>query len=135
MTMAVARIVNTTPTAVAAGENIPFTSNQFTDTFIQHTSEGIKIKLPGVYKLTANFDATNSDAGMATVYLQENGVKVAGAAASANVAAGETTNLGFSALLNVKANCCNSEYATITFVNQNAITYNVANVIIERICG
>lgn len=132
--MIVAKFTNTTPTVVAADANVLFTSNSFSTDALQYTSDGIKFRVPGVYYIAANFTVTTDTAGTATVNLQENGVDVAGAIATATVGADDVVNLDFSTVINVKSDCCSNEYATISFINTNEMTYNVANVIIKRLC-
>lgn len=132
-TKTVARLVNTTPTAVAVGANITFNNNTISTNAIQYSNGQIFIKRPGLYKISANFTATSAAVGTAVVNMQENGANMPGASASETVAAAGLVNLAFTTITCVKPDCCSDDFATITFNNVNAMTYNVANVIIEKI--
>ena len=87
---------------------------------------------PGLYRISANFTVTSAAGGTAEVNMKENGASLPGASASATVTAAELVNLGFTTVTCVKSSS-NTGYATLTFNNTNAMTYNVANVIIEKI--
>ena len=128
----VARLTNTTPTAVAVGNNILFTNNNISTDCIQYSNGNILLTKPGLYRISANFTVTSAAGGTAEVNMKENGVNLPGASASATVTAAELVNLGFTTITCVKSSS-NTGYATITFNNTNAMTYNVANVIIEKI--
>lgn len=128
----VARLTNVTPTAVAVGNNILFTTNNISTNCIQYSNGEILLTKPGLYRVSANFTVTSAAGGTAEVNMKENGVNLPGASASATVAAAELVNLAFTTVTCVKSSS-GAGYATLTFNNTNAMTYNVANVVIEKI--
>lgn len=134
-TKTIGRFVNTTPTAVGVNSNILFNNNTISTNCIAYTSNGIELRAPGVYMIYANFTVTSVAGGTATVNMLENGVPVAGASASETVGAVELRDLAFTGITTVRSDSGNNtpQYATLTFNNVNAMTYNVANVIVEKI--
>lgn len=130
----VGRFINTTPTAVAVNTNLQFNNNTISTNCITYTDNEIQLRAPGLYMIYANFTVTSATAGTAIINLLENGTPVAGASASETVAAGDVVNLAFTAITTVKPECGSTiDYASLTFNNVNAMTYNVANVIVEKI--
>lgn len=131
----VGRFVRTTPLTLAAGENVTFLNNVTSNCALENQNGQILIKKPGLYMIYANFIATSATAGStATIQLQENGVNVPGATASATIdVANGVENLSFNAIATVKGNCGNS-FAVFSFINEGGdMTYNNANIIVEKI--
>lgn len=130
----VGRFINTTPTAVAVNANIPFNNNTISTNCIAYNNGEIQLRAPGLYMIHANFTVTSAAGGTAIVNMLENGTPVAGASASETVAAGSLSNVAFTAITTVKSECSSTtDYAALTFNNVNAMTYNVSNVIVEKI--
>lgn len=131
----IGRFVNTTPTAVAVNTNLTFSNNTISTNCIGYASDGsITLRAPGVYRVSANFVVTSTAGGTATINMLENGALVPGATASATVAAGAIEDLAFTTVTTVRSECgASPQFATLTFNNVNAMTYNVANVIVEKI--
>ena len=91
------------------------------------------IKQPGLYRISANFIVTSDSEVVATVQLQENGTSVSGAIASSSLSADGIANLSFNAISTVKRTCGSNNFATLSFVNENAVTFSNMNVIVEKI--
>lgn len=130
----IGRFINTTPTTVAVNSNILFNNNTISTNCIGYNDGEIQLRAPGLYMIQANFTITSTAAGTAIINMLENDNLVAGASASETLAAGDLVNLAFTAITTVKSECSSTpSYATLTFNNVNAMTYNVANVIVEKI--
>lgn len=133
-TKTIGRFVNTTPTAIAVGGDVLFNDNTVSTKCIGYDNGKIQLRAPGLYMIHANFTVTSTAGGTAIINMLENENQVAGGSASGTVGAGELLNLAFTAITTVKPACgTTTEYASLTFNNTNAMTYNLANVIVEKI--
>lgn len=127
------RFITSTDAAIGAGSNLTFSDNTVSSNCLEYQNGQILIKQPGLYRISANFIVTSSSETVATVQLQENGVVVPGAIASSSLSASGIANLSFNAVSTVKRTCGSNDFATLSFVNENAITFSNMNVIIEKI--
>lgn len=126
---------STTPIAVAANSNIVFAGSTISTNALSYNSSTgeIQIKVPGLYRVYANFTVSAVGTETPIVTLLENGQAVPGAKASETLAAAENVaNLAFSTVTTVSPSCGNT-FATLSLRNIVATNYLVANVIVEKI--
>ena len=118
--------------AVNAGSTISFSNSTKTNSNISLSGSSIAINRAGTYKVTftGNFVATAE--GIAGVQLYTNGSASVKGIAQSTVAAAGTTNLSFVTTVQV-ATAPTGNVATLTFVNSIAGTWNLADVIVERL--
>lgn len=131
----VGRFTNNESQTPGLAGKILFNDNMTTTRTIAYNSGDIIIKQPGIYSIRANFTAeAGASNENANVYLTQNGNSVPGASSSITiVGADDLGSLSINSVAVVYPSIAN-EYARLSFVNSVATTsYNVANVIIERI--
>lgn len=125
------RFMNTATQTLAANGTVAFTTNTMTNGL--DYNNGIVIKVPGTYKISASFTLVATAANSPTITMLENGTVAPGATASGTASAiGDCVCLSIEALTTVKPTYPNS-YATITFTSAVATSYSNAVVIVEKI--
>lgn len=130
-----ARLVydSSTVLATTAGSNITFTNVTSNTSDITYSNGVVYLKAPGVYKVDANFTAVGTAAGAVSVALYEGANAVSGARAVDDIdSIGDAANMSFSAISTVRAGAPGS-YAQMTFQSVYATSFEVANVIIEKV--
>lgn len=130
-----ARLVydSSTVLATTAGSGITFTSVTANTSDIAYENGKVMLKAPGVYRIGANFTTVATAAGDVGVALYEGGNQVPGAKASSTAATiGDRGSLAFDAVSTVRAGAPGS-YAQMEFQSIYATSFEVANVIIERV--
>lgn len=104
------------------------------------SSTTFSLNKPGFYFVTFNGvgAATGATVGNIVVQLQQNGVNVPGALASAEstTALTDVKNLSFSTIIQVKPSCCAVDNnVNLTFVNTGIpTTFSNINVVITKLC-
>lgn len=118
--------------AVNAGDTINFSTSIRTNNNMSLSGNAIVIRTAGVYKVTftGNFVATSE--GVAGVQLYTNGTAFSRGKAEATATAGGIANLAFANTIQV-TNAPTGNIATITLVNSIAGTWNLADVIVEKL--
>lgn len=118
--------INTATQDLSINENLVFTSAPVSTSCNCNTTlanGGVQLRNPGIYLVEVNADASISGAtaGDITIQLQNNGVNITGAEATANsTATTDIVNLKFTALVRVLSNCCAMQSnvpTTLTVVN------------------
>lgn len=127
--------------AVAANQNVIFPTDRVRTKscnsccgWLSHdTGSGLfTLTKPGIYEIEYNADITSTDAGQASLVLEQNGEAIGGTQSIYTVAtAGALGNVGASTLVCVP---CGASY-TITLTNNSALALNVqdANIIIKKV--
>lgn len=128
------RYVNAAAQTVAAGSNILFTNNTFSNSSFGYNGlGGIQLKTPGTYLIFGNFLNVATAAGDTVVTMYENGTAVPGAITGDTLAdIDDYAPLGITAIVTVKPSTPDN-YATITFTPATATSFNAVSVIIERV--
>lgn len=130
---------NSTEQTLAANAPLAFVQNAVkTGCVATHIAGNTTINLnrPGYYMVHFNADAVETGAaGNVKIQMQNNGVNVSGAEATAySGTETDIVNLGFSAIVRVQPNCCavsSNVPASLTFVNSGvaAVVSNAAVVV------
>ena len=132
-----------TTLAVLTNEALNFNINSVkTGCTVTHSPSSTTFSLnkPGFYFVTFNGvgAATGATVGNIVVQLQQNGVNVPGALASAEstTALTDVKNLSFSTIVQVKPSCCAVDNnVNLTFVNTEIpTTFSNINVVITKLC-
>lgn len=132
-----------TTLAVLTNEALNFNINSVkTGCTVTHSPSSTTFSLnkPGFYFVTFNGvgAATGATVGNIVVQLQQNGVNVPGALASAEstTALTDVKNLNFSTIIQVKPSCCAVDNnVNLTFVNIGIpTTFSNINVAITKLC-
>lgn len=118
--------------AVNAGSAISFNNSTKTNSNISLSGSAITINRAGTYKVTFTGNFVAAEEGVAGVQLYTNGSASVKGIAQSTVAAAGTTNLSFATTVQV-ATAPTGNVATLTFVNSIAGTWNLADVIVERL--
>lgn len=132
-----------TTLAVLTNEALTFNINSVkTGCTVTHSPSSTTFSLnkPGFYFVTFNGvgAATDATVGNIVVQLQQNGVNIPGALASAEstTALTDVRNLSFSTIIQVKPSCCAVDNnVNLTFVNTGIpTTFSNINVAITKLC-
>ena len=132
-----------TTLAVLTNEALNFNINSVkTGCTVTHSpgSTTFSLNKPGFYFVTFNGAgaATGATVGNIVVQLQQNGVDIPGALASAEstTALTDVKNLSFSTIIQVKPSCCAVDNnVNLTFVNTGIpTTFSNINVAITKLC-
>jgi len=121
-------MTTTTEQSVLANGIIPLTTIQRNYGCVTAPSNnGILLKRPGYYKVTASITVTAPEAGVVTVKLQKNSTDVAGITASTTITTADTEirTLNLSGIVRVN---CGESFATLNIINTGVAvtTQNVA---------
>jgi hypothetical protein len=130
----IGRFVNTSPQTFTEASNILFNQITTTSSTLGYNTDGsISIKTPGLYKIYVNVTIVGTATGDVSVSLLEGINSIPGAAGTETISTiGDKTNIAFSTIVTVKANC-GTTFATLNLNCGNAATINVVNLIIERV--
>lgn len=98
----------------------------------------IQFNKSGVYMVSVSASITPAAAGDVSIQLAKNGMLDQSARSIATGAAGSTTALGFTTLVQVRDNntcCCNTSPTTIQLINTGqASTFPIVNIVVTKIC-
>ena len=134
--------VGVASTVVSAGSNVLFPTDRVRTKscnsccgWLSHdTGSGLfTLTKQGIYEIQYNADITSTDAGQASLVLEQNGEAIGGTQSIYTVAtASALGNVSASTLIRVP---CGASY-TITLTNNSTLALNVqdANIIIKKIC-
>lgn len=129
--------------AVSTNEALNFNINSVkTGCTVTHSpgSTTFSLNKPGFYFVTFNGvgAATGATVGSIVVQLQQNGINIPGALASATstTALTDVESLSFSTIIQVKPSCCAVDNnVNLTFVNTGIpTTFSNVNVVITKLC-
>lgn len=98
----------------------------------------IQFNRSGIYMVSVDASIEPAAAGDVSIQLAKNGVLDQSAFSIATGAAGQTTTLGFTTLIQVRENntcCCNTSPTTVQLVNTGqAGTFPIVNMVVTKIC-
>ena len=124
---------SSTVLATTADSNITFTNVTSNTSDITYSDGVIYLKVPGVYRITANLTVIATAAGSVGAALYEGSSIIPGARAVGTASAiGDAVSMAFSAISTVKPGSAGS-YAQLTLKSTYAASFEVANVIIEKV--
>lgn len=125
---------------VAQNGSIPFNNIKIAKgiSAIHNAPATVQFNKSGVYMVEVNASVTPAAAGDVSIQLAKNGVLDQSAYSIATGAAGSTTTLGFSTLIQVKENntcCCNTSPTTIQLLNTGqAGTFPIVKMVVTKLC-
>ena len=98
----------------------------------------IQFNRSGIYMVSVDASITPAAVGDVSIQLAKNGLLDQGSFSTATGAAGQTTTLGFTTLVQVRENntcCCNTSPTTIQIINTGqAGTFPIVNMTVTKIC-
>ena len=123
--------INTTSTALTAGQIIPLTQKIRKGCTATLNSNAISLNAKGTYMVVVNADFTATAAGNAVLQLYDNGVAIPDAKSTATATAGGTVTQSFATLISV---ACPAIQNNLTLTESIAGTLINASIIVTKIC-
>lgn len=123
--------INTTSTALTAGQLIPLTQKLRKGCNATLNSNTISLNDRGIYMVSVNADFTATAAGNTVLQLFNNGVAIPDAKSTVTATAGGTVTQSFSTLIQVT---CPAIMPNLTLTESAAGTLINASVVVTKIC-
>lgn len=123
--------INTTTTALTAGQLIPLTQKIRKGCTAVLNSNTISLTSKGTYMVTVNADYTTTAAGNTTLQLLNNGVAIPDAKSTATGTAGGTVTQSFTTLVQV---LCPAILPNLTLTESAAGTLVNVSVVVTKVC-
>lgn len=123
--------INTTNTALTAGQIIPLSQKVIKGCTATLNSNAISLNAKGTYMITVNADFIATGAGIATLQLFNNGVAIPDAKSAVTSTAGGTVTQSFTTIIQVP---CPVLGNNLTLTESVAGTLTNASVIVTKLC-
>ena len=125
---------------VGANGSIPLNNIDLAkgQTAVHSAPATVQLNKSGIYMVDVSASITPAAAGDVGIQLVKNGTADLGSISTATGAAGQTTTLGFTSLVQVKENntcCCNTSPTTLQLINTGqAATFPVVKMVVTKLC-